>query len=145
MGKTFVDKNCLYLPSVSPLLLETAPSLPCYYGYHRSQLVVQQNATLWSLLIGLGVSTLPRLNQSNPTPQYFWIWERKGCHSADGCISAVWRNGGSQSAEKMQQTTEELAALKAFWCLVPGASEILLHSMRYSWDLYNFKNSPCLS
>lgn len=37
MGKTFVDKNCSYLPSVSPLLLETAPSLPCYYGYHRSQ------------------------------------------------------------------------------------------------------------
>lgn len=37
MGKTAVDKNCLYLPSASPLPMETAPSLPRYYGYHRSQ------------------------------------------------------------------------------------------------------------
>lgn len=145
MGKTFVDKNCSYLPSVSPLLLETAPSLPCYYGYHRSQHSgTAQRHTVVTADWSRSIHPTPA-EPIKPHPQCFWISERKGCHSADGCISTVWRNGGSQSAEKMQQTTEELGALMGFWCLVPGASEILLHSTRYSWDLYNFKNSPCLS
>lgn len=34
MGKTFIDKNGLYLPSASPLLLETALLL-CYYGCYQ--------------------------------------------------------------------------------------------------------------
>lgn len=36
MQKAFEYKNCLYLPSASPLLLKTAPSFPYHYGYHRN-------------------------------------------------------------------------------------------------------------
>lgn len=125
MGKTAVDKNCLISARCLSHFLWKLP-LPLHVtmvatGASRAKLHTVQ-------LIGLGVSTWPRLNQSKSSPPVILALREKSCHSADGCISTVWRKSVCRENVANSRGIGNPHGLQV---LLPGISEILLHSINY--------------
>lgn len=103
---------------------------------------VEQNYTLWPQLIGLGVSTWPRLNQSKSSPPVILALREKKLSLCRWLhFHSVEEVSLQRKCSKQQRNWEPSwasgTASRDFWD--PAA----FHEL--SGDLYNFWNSPCLS
>lgn len=138
MGKTAVDKNCCICPVPLPFLWKLPlRSLVTMVTTGASR----ADSTLWPQLIGLGVSTWPRLNQSKSSPPVTLALREKKLSLCRWLHFHSMEVSLQKKCSKQQRNWEPSwasgAASRDFWD--PAA----FHEI--PGDLYNFWNSPCLS